>query len=156
MDQTLVIDIDGEATRVDLIPITVTGGFKGNSLTDATSTTSSVRVDDNSLDGDYNLIDNPFETHVFATITVVATTDKFFETEPKIQVTNASYTGVDLEDQYNFTYVDTFDSNGFHTQRVYTCSITMPQVARTDDNISINASAAVSYTHLTLPTKRIV
>ena len=141
VDQTLIIDIDGEATRVDLIPITVTGEFTGNSLTDATSTTSNVRIDDDNLDGNYVLIDNPFETHVFATITVAATTDKFFETEPKIQVTNASYTGVDLEDQYNFTYVDTFDSNGFHTQRVYTCSITMPQVARTDDNISINASA---------------
>jgi hypothetical protein len=81
VDQTLVIDIDGEATRVDLIPITVNGEFTGNSLTDVTSTTSSVRVDDNSLSGDYNLIENPFETHVFATITVAPTlSTRFFET----------------------------------------------------------------------------
>ena len=61
VDQTLVIDIDGEATRVDLIPITVTGEFTGNSLTNATSTTSNVRVDNDNLDGDYVVIDNPFE-----------------------------------------------------------------------------------------------
>ena len=140
-DTVLTIDIDGAATRIDLIPITITGEFTGNSLTNATSTTSNVRVDDENLDGNYVVIDNPFETHVFATITVAASSNNFFETEPKIQVTNASYTGVDLEDQYSFTHVDTFDSNGFHTQRVYTCSIIMPQVARTDDNISINASA---------------
>ncbi len=144
VDQTLVIDIDGEATRVDLIPITVNGEFTGNSLTNATSTTSSVRVDDNSLDGDYNLIENPFETHVFATITVAPTiSGRFFETEPTIQVTNSSYTGVDLNDQYIFTYVDTFNSDGFHTQRVYTCSIIMPQVARSGDNISITATSAL-------------
>lgn len=141
VDQTLVIDIDGEATRIDLIPITVTGEFTGNVLTDATSTASNVRVDDSNLDGNYNLIDNPFETHIFATLTVAASAGSFFETEPTIQVSNASYTGVDLEDQYTFKYVDTFDSNGYHTQRVYTCSITMPQVARTDDNISITATA---------------
>ena len=140
-DTVLTIDIDGAATRIDLIPITITGEFTGNSLTNATSTASNVRFDDEDLDGNYVVIDNPFETHVFATITVTASSNNFFETEPKIQVTNASYTGVDLEDQYSFTHVDTFDSNGFHTQRVYTCSIIMPQVARTDDNISINASA---------------
>ena len=144
VDQTLVIDIDGEATRVDLIPITVNGEFTGNSLTDVTSTASGVRVDDNSLSGDYNLIENPFETHVFATITVAPTlSTRFFETEPIIQVTNSSYTGVDLNDQYIFTYVDTFNSDGFHTQRVYTCSIIMPQVARSGDNISITATSAV-------------
>jgi hypothetical protein len=144
VDQTLVIDIDGEATRVDLIPITVNGEFTGNSLTDVTSTTSSVRVDDNSLSGDYNLIENPFETHVFATITVAPTlSTRFFETEPTIQVTNSSYTGIDLNDQYIFTYVDTFNSDGFHTQRVYTCSIIMPQVARSGDNISITATSAL-------------
>ena len=140
-DTVLTIDIDGAATRIDLIPITITGEFTGNSLTNATSTASNVRFDDEDLDGNYVVIDNPFETHVFATITVTASSNNFFETEPKIQVTNASYTGVDLEDQYSFTHVDTFDSNGFHTQRVYTCSIIMPQVSRTDDNISINASA---------------
>ena len=81
---------------------------------------------------------------MFATLSVTPTfTTRFFETEPTIEVTNSSYPGVDLKDQYVFEYVDAFDSSGYHNRRTYTCSIIMPQVTRADDVIKVTAASAV-------------
>tara|TARA_Y100001937_G_scaffold122275_1_gene182374 strand:+ start:11243 stop:13948 length:2706 start_codon:yes stop_codon:yes gene_type:complete len=149
-DTVLTIDIDGAATRVDLIPISVGGDFN-HTLTSANVTQGSGSLatrDDLEGDNQYSVLDNPFETHVFATLTVTPTfSTRFFETEPTIRVTNSSYTGVDLSDQYIFKHVDTFNSDGFHIARTYTCSIIMPQVTRADDVIKITA------TSVAIPTK---
>ena len=75
VDQTLVIDIDGEATRVDLIPISVGGDFE-HTLTSVNVTQGSgsfATRDDLAGDNQYSVLDNPFETHVFATLTVAPT-----------------------------------------------------------------------------------
>ena len=83
-DTVLTIDIDGAATRIDLIPISVGGDFS-HTLTNATVTQSSVR-DDLAGDNQYSVLDNPFEYsclyNFFSRITsIINFSDKAFTTD---------------------------------------------------------------------------
>lgn len=143
-NESVILDIDpsGEATIEYLTPVKLQGTFTvPSSPTKCTFVASNV-VDyaSSAATDDFYVYDNPGKSVVVMNMTIAATSGDFLNVKPTAVVTNSSE--VVLDEDYDISSEETFDSNNRLTQVVYTIKTNLISTDRSGDVITFSGAGA--------------
>jgi len=142
--ESVVLDINpsGSATIDYLTPVKLQGTFAvpaspvkctfvASNVTDFASSGAS---------NDFYIYDNPGDTATVMNMTIAATSGDFLNVKPTVVISNSS--SIVLDEDYDISSVETYDSSNRLTQVVYTIKTNLSTANRSGDLITFAGSGA--------------
>ena len=143
-NQSIVLDINpsGSATIDYLTPVKLQGTF-AVPASPVKCTFVAFNVTDFASSGasnDFYIYDNPGDTATVMNMTIAATSGDFLNVKPTVVISNSS--SIVLDEDYDISSVETYDSSNRLTQVVYTIKTNLSTTNRSGDLITFAGSGA--------------
>lgn len=143
-NQSIVLDINpsGSATIDYLTPVKLQGTFAvPASPVKCTFVASNVAdFASSGASNDFYIYDNPGDTATVMNMTIAATSGDFLNVKPTVVISNSS--SIVLDEDYDISSVETYDSSNRLTQVVYTIKTNLSTTSRSGDLITFAGSGA--------------
>ena len=143
-NESVVLDINpsGSATIDYLTPVKLQGTFAvPASPVKCTFVASNVAdFASSGASNDFYIYDNPGDTATVMNMTIAATSGDFLNVKPTVVISNSS--SIVLDEDYDVSSVETYDSSNRLTQVVYTIKTNLSTTSRSGDLITFAGSGA--------------